>query len=318
MGKRIRPREIHVRGRNPFKIGHSGWKEPVGGLTHLPGGAKMVLGVSGGFGIRSRFLFPKMVQLALLASCLQVAGGTARAQGFSVTEFHYQGGGALRPHRVSPDGFQHVMTFQHASAWNYGENFLFVDMQCCAGAVANRDVYLEWYPYVSLGAVTGRNISWGFIRDVGPLGGLSWGAQSRILKITPGFRFQLDLPGFAFANIDYQYQMDRSQGLAAGGAPKEGNSHTFDFNWGLPFEIGGGAFSFEGHGEWQSSRANEFGGRFPYWILLQPQFRFDVGNALFSQPGRFFAGIEFQVWTNKFGFRDADEVLPQLLAVFRF
>ena len=126
---------------------------------------------------------------------------------------------------------------------------------------------MEWYPYLSLGAVTGRDISWRLIRGVGPLGGLNWGAHTKVLKITPGFRFQLDLPGFSFANLDYLYLVDRSQGLAAGGAPKENNSHMIDLNWQLPFEIGGGSFSFEGHGEWHSPRDNELGSRVSYWIL---------------------------------------------------
>ena len=274
-----------------------------------------MLGISGGRGGR---ILLKIIQRVLIVSCLPVVSGAIRAQGWSITELQYQGGRVLRRHPVSPDGFQHILTFQHASGWSLGENFFFADMQCCTGSAANRDIYMEWYPYLSLGGVSGRNISWELIRDIGPLGGLNWGAQSKFLKITPGFRLQLDLPGFAFANFDYLYLVDRSQGVAAGGAPKESNSHLIDFNWGLPFEIGGEAFSFEGHGEWQSWRDTEFENRAPYWILLQPQLRFDIGKALARQPGRFFAGIEFQVWVNKFGFEDADEVIPQLLVVFRF
>ena len=266
---------------------------------------------------QGRFL-RKIIMLLIVAVCPAGASGTIRAQGWSVTEFQYQGGHALRRHPVSPDGFQHILTFQHASGWDYGENFFFADMQCCAGSGANRDIYMEWYPYLSLGAVTGRDISWRLIRGVGPLGGLNWGAHTKVLKITPGFRFQLDLPGFSFANLDYLYLVDRSQGLAAGGAPKENNSHMIDLNWQLPFEIGGGSFSFEGHGEWHSPRDNELGSRVSYWILLQPQLRFDIGKTIAQHPGRFFAGIEFQVWFNKFGFAEADEILPQLLLVFRF
>ena len=260
----------------------------------------------------------KAISFLLTVMSLLATNGTGRAQDWSVTELHYQGGNALRHHAVSPSGFQQILTLQHASGWKYGENFFFVDMTCCDGSAANRDIYLEWYPYLSLSAVTGRDISWGPIRDIGPLGGLNWGAQSKFVKITPGFRFQLDLPGFSFANLDYLYMVDKNQGLAAGGAPREGNSHLIDFNWALPFEIGRGSFSLEGHGEWRGPRSTELGTRAPYWVLLQPQLRLDIGKLLARQPGRFFAGIELHAWVNKFGFEDADEVIPQLLLVFRF
>ncbi len=271
-----------------------------------------MLGISGEF---QGQLLLKTIKLIFIA---WVASGTIRAQGWSITELHYQGGSVLRPHPVSPDGFQQILTLQHASGWRYGENFFFADMECFTRSGASRDVYLEWSPYLSLGAITGRNISWGLIRGIGPLGGLNWGKRSKVLKIAPGLRFQLDLPGFAFANVDYLYLVDRSQGLAAGGAPKESNNHLIDFNWGLPFKIGEEEFSLEGHGEWRSPRDTEFGARAPYSILLQPQLRFDFGKRLAKQPGRLFVGIEFQVWINKFGFEDADEVLPQFLVVFRF
>ena len=263
--------------------------------------------------------FPHPLAIFLLiAVCPLVTSGNADAQGWSVTEVQYQVGSARKEHTVSPTGTQHLITFQHASGWSLGENFFFVDMACCSGAGgANRDIYMEWYPFLSLGAITGKEIAWGPVRGIGPLGGINWGAQDKVLKITPGFRLQLDLPGFAFANLDYLYLVDRSAGLAEGGAPKDDNSHLIDFNWALPFNIGSGAFSLEGHAEWQSSRNTEVG-HAPYWILMQPQLRLDVGKALAGSPGRFFAGTELHIWINKFGFEDADEVIPQFLAVFRF
>ena len=262
--------------------------------------------------------------LRLAALFLFVAGALfaprdrARAQDWSVTEVQYQVGAAMEEHDVSPPGIQHILTFQHASGWRRGENFFFVDMACCKGAGdASRDVYMEWYPFLSLEALTGREYAWGPVQGIGPLGGINLGAQGKVLKITPGFRFQLDLPGFAFANLDYLYLIDQSAGLDEGGAPKSDNSHVIDFNWALPFELGGRAFSLEGHAEWQSPRDTE-DGRAPYWVLMQPQLRLDVGQTITGNPGRFFMGTELHVWINKFGIKDADEIIPQFLLAFRF
>ena len=102
------------------------------------------------------------------ACCLLLFSGTARAQGFSITEFQYRGGSSLGEHPVSPAGFQNILTLQHPSGWNYGENFFFLDMKCCEGADANRDMYLEWYPFLSLGAITGQDYSWGPSRASAP------------------------------------------------------------------------------------------------------------------------------------------------------
>ncbi len=243
--------------------------------------------------------------------------GDAGAQTWSTTELHYQLGRALQPHPVIPSGAQHILTLQHASGWKYGENFFFADLLCCTQA-ADRDIYLEWYPYLDLGSLADLDLSWGPFQGIGPLGGVNWAAQAKVLKITPGFRFQLRLPGFAFANLDYLYLVDRSAGLAAGGAPIESGSHLVDFNWKLPFRIKGAKLSLEGHGEWRGPRTTELGTSAPHWILLQPQLRLDLGSLLGAQPGRLHAGIEFHVWKNKYGFADADEILPQLLVVWGF
>lgn len=242
---------------------------------------------------------------------------SAGAQGFSRTEFHYQGGSAWVESDLSPPGFQHVFTLQHASAWSHGANFFFVDLVCCEGPASNRNAYLEWFPNLSLGALSGREISFGPVRDVMLLGGVNWSAQARLVKFTPGIKVALDLPGFAFANLDFMYLVDFSGGIASGGAPRTDGIWNVDFNWARPFQIGGGSFWIEGHGEWQSPTDNEVG-RQPYQVLLQPQIRYDIGKAMWGADRRVLVGTELQVWLNKFAVDGMNEFLPQLLVVFGF
>lgn len=247
-----------------------------------------------------------------------VIPASAGAQGFSRTEFQYQGGSAWVASDLSPPGFQHVFTLQHASAWSRGSNFFFVDMVCCDEPVSNRNIYLEWFPTLSLGALRGADLAFGPVRDIHLIGGVNWGAQARMVKLTPGIRFALDLPGFAFANLDWTWLVDRGAGLAGGGAPKADPMLGVDFNWAYPFRIGEGVFSVEGHGEWQSAADNETGARQPYQVLLQPQIRYDLGRAMSGAENRLLIGTELQVWINKFGVEGANEFLPQLLLVFGF
>lgn len=242
---------------------------------------------------------------------------SAAAQGFSRTEFQYQGGSAWIEGDLSPPGFQHVFTLQHTSAWSHGSNFFFVDLVCCDDPVSNRDAYLEWYPTLSLGALRGEDISVGPVRNISLIGGLNWGAQARFTKFAPGARLELDLPGFGFANLDFTYLVDVGAGLAGGGVPKADPILGVDFNWAYPFRIGEGSFSIEGHGEWQSPADNEVG-RQPYMVLLQPQIRYDLGRAMSGAENRVLIGIELQVWINKFTAEGANELLPQFLFVFGF
>ena len=243
---------------------------------------------------------------------------SAGAQGFSRTEFQYQGGSAWVEGLLSPPGFQHAFTLQHASAWSHGSNFFFVDLVCCDEPVSNRDAYLEWYSRLSLGALSGKEISFGPVSNINVIGGINWGSQARLVKLTPGIQFALDLPGFAFANLDFVYLVDLSAGLDGGGVPKADGIFGVDFNWAYPFQTGEGSFSVEGHGEWQSSAGNETGGRQPYQILLQPQIRYDIGKAMWGAENRVLVGTELQVWINKFAVDGANEFLPQFVLVFGF
>ena len=156
---------------------------------------------------------------------------SAGAQGFSRTEFQYQGGSAWVEGALSPPGYQHAFTLQHASAWSHGSNFFFVDLVCCDEPASNRDAYLEWYSYLSLGALSGKEISFGPVSNINITGGINWGSQARLVKFTPGIQLALDLPGFAFANLDFVYLADLSAGLEGGGVPKADGIFGVDFNW---------------------------------------------------------------------------------------
>ena len=253
--------------------------------------------------------------LAVAVAVVVVVGASAPAAAqWSTTEAQYLGGSALRDHAFSPPGFQNILRLQHASGWSRGENFFFVDLTCCEGAgAANRDVWGEWYTYLNI-----FTFSRGPLGGVSIMGGVNYGAQAKVLRFTPGARLGLDLPGFAFANIDVMWMVDRSAGLDGDGAPKDGNRLAVDFNWQLPFTIGPESFYLQGHGEWQNARDVETGGQAPYMILFQPQLRWDLGKFVSGSEDRILVGTELHVWLNKFGDPDADEVIPQVLVVYGF
>ena len=130
-------------------------------------------------------------------------------------------------------------------------------------------------------------------------------------KYAAGFRLALGLDGFAFANVDVMALMDRSEGIASGGAPSEDDTVLVDFNFARPFKLGRADFSIEGHVEYVGERTNELGGKVDAWILAQPQLQWHANE-------RIAIGVEYQFWMNKLGDGSTDESAVQALLVWEF
>lgn len=213
-----------------------------------------------------------------------------------------------------------ILTFQHFSTWDYGSNFFFVDFlkDDHIDGFNDYDAYMEYYGNFSFSKITGIKIEAGPLADVGFLAGLNYDADFNYLKLLPGVRLAWNLPGFTFFNTDISAFLDASGGLRSHGAPANGTAMQIDFNWSYPFSIGRHDFCVEGHVEFISARRDELGRRVEWWVLAQPQFRYDLGKTLFNRPKQLFAGIEWQVWINKFGDRDTQENAAQALLVWRF
>ncbi len=259
---------------------------------------------------------------------------TALAETWSSTEIHLTYG---ELEQVGTDGAKvdtSIVTLQHAGGWKYGDNFFFIDHlefdsdgkgdnPFNPGSDSN-EMYGEWYSNFSLGAITGSEIKFGPVKDIGVIAGFNWAPEVDSWWFLPGVRFDLDLPGFAFAHLDitaYQHQSGGSADSAAFTVIDEDNSYMIDFNWAYPFKIGSTSWSLEGHIEYIDGRdqVTNFGsGELESHILAQPQLRFDLGEAMGNEAGNLFVGIEYQYWKNKLGEDGTDENEVQLLAVWNF
>ncbi len=237
----------------------------------------------------------------------------AYALEWSRTELHFQYGNLAVPTFAGGgDAVHFIYTLQHASGWQYGDNYFFVDVLDAQNSeFQDFDVYGEWYANFSLGKITGRKVGAGFVSDVGVILGFNWARKPGVKKYLPGLRVSLDLGGFAFANLDFTAYIDDSEGASSGGAPSESDSFMIDFNFMRPFKIGEADFSIEGHAEYIGGRKNEFGDTVESWIFAQPQVRWNPHD-------RFSLGIEYQYWMNKLGDGATDESVVQTLFVWKF
>ena len=252
-------------------------------------------------------------RIAVLAAMLTASTCTASAQ----TEFHLQAGKLRNPfEQKSVESL--VLTVQQASQWKLGDSFFFLDyvVDRKRDGFNDRDFYAEWYPTLSIGKLKRTEASLGLVSDVALIAGINMGGDAKVLKFLPGLRVSWDIPGFLFLNTDLTAYIDKNFGVVKGGAPQEGHSFTFDVNWAAPFKIGTQSFAIAGHAEYIGGRSNELGGRYDGSILAQPQFVWDIGQAVANEPNQFLFGFEYQYWRNKLG-TDEDENTIQFLVVWR-
>ena len=249
----------------------------------------------------------------LCALAMLLVPTAAQAAEWSSTELHLQAGRLDVPSFAGGGSAAHLIyTLQHASRWKYGNLFFFFDVQDSQeSGFQDFDGYGEGYAILSLGKVSGEPIAFGPVSDIGLIGGVNWSVDAKVRKYAAGVRLALDLPGFAFANLDVTALLDGSEGIASGGAPSQDDTIVVDFNFARPFQLGGADFSIEGHIEYAGERTNELGGKVESWILAQPQLQWHVSE-------RMAVGIEYQFWMNKLGDGSTDESAVQALFVWEF
>jgi len=256
---------------------------------------------------------------------------TTFAETWSTTEVQLQAFGDLNRVGTGGTATTTIVTLQHAGGWEYGDNFFFIDhsrynvKNNANFPVENSsEFYGEWYSNFSLGAITGNKFVFGPVKDIGIVAGVNFAPEVDSSWVLPGVRFDLDLPGFAFAHIDVTGYVHQGGGSATSpvfSVVDESSSFMIDFAWAYPFKLGSTSWTIEGHAEYIDGRkqTNSFGSTdLSSWILLQPQIRMDLGEALGNKAGKLFVGIEYQYWKNKLGEKGTNDNSAQFLAVWRF
>lgn len=188
-----------------------------------------------------------------------------------------------------------ILTLEHASGWEYGDNFFFVDVTDFDDEGTN--LYGELVSRLSLSKISDRQIGAGPLADVLLAGQMEFGEGLRTYLYGIGTNW--DLPGFAFFTVDF-YVRDE---------PRLRATPTWQITpaWLLPFQVGpvkaslGGFIDFAGsQGERKSS------------IIGAPQLLVDLGN-FWGTPDRLHGGIEYQFWRNQFGIDGENESVVQLM-----
>ncbi|MBU5611641.1 outer membrane protein OmpK [Geomonas azotofigens] len=206
-------------------------------------------------------------------------------------------GGQFKNPFTGTKGTQSTITIEHANAWKYGDNFLFFDV-----TDAEKDktgIYGELSPRLSLGKITGRDLSAPFVKDVLLAGTVEVGQGFR--NYLYGVGLSLNLPKFNFADLNVYVRNDPKQ---------PGSTYQVTPCWQLPFTVGKANMIFEGFTDIAGSEGN-----LAFNIDAQPRLLLDLGK-FWDAPGSVFVGTEVIYWHNKFGVSGVNEFAPQAMLKF--
>ncbi len=239
-----------------------------------------------------------LVMIALLAVCgtTEALAGAAQWQTSNI-QLLYGNGYELG------DNTRSTLTFEHANGWKYGDNFFFLDVinPLKDGQDSTNDLYAEFSPRLSISKISGKDLSFAFVKDVLLAGTLEMGIYSH--NYLYGVGFSLDLPKFAFADINI-YVRDNPN--------ESGQTYQITPVWALPFTVGSAKMLFEGFADIAGSE-----GTTEFNIDFQPRLLLDVGN-FWGASDSLWAGVEYIYWHNKFGIDGVDESLPQAMVKWVF
>ena len=194
-----------------------------------------------------------------------------------------------------------IATFEYANSWIYGDMFTFFDF--IVPDEGGSTYYTEISPRFSLSKISGLDLSYGIVKDVLVSTTLEK-ANHRGPSYLYGGAVDLDILGFKYFKTN-AYVRDDTQ--------LDGKTWQLTFAWNAPFEIDGIKFLAEGFadfsGEEGTSAANQ---------QIVPRLLVDTGNLIGIDDNKFFVGVEWHYWNNKFGIESQRQSTPQLQAKWVF
>lgn len=194
-----------------------------------------------------------------------------------------------------------IVTLEHASGWTFGDLYVFSDYTWPRGA--DTSYYVEPTLRFSLSKLTGKNFSYGIIKDI-LISGQIEKPEGQSTRHLGGFAIDLNLPGFKFFKSNY---------LIRDNPNLTGNTYQVTLGWSRPFKINGVQFLLEGFADIVGSEGSTVAHQ-----LIVPRFLMDIGQLTKTQTNKFWLGFEWQYWHNKFGVKGVTESVPQLQLKYIF
>lgn len=205
---------------------------------------------------------------------------------------------------------QSTITFEHAHESRVGDFFMFVDWTRMHGAAAGVDKS-TWYgeigPRLSFGKLSGNDLSHTFfskslfeIKDVLLAMQYERGEDPDVAEAAlVGLGLNLDvreagwlggLGKFNYVQLNFYGRAELTEGTRHGLRDMQ-----ITMVASYPFTVGRSDWLLDGYYDWVLGLGSE------QWSYhLNPQLTVDLGKAIWQVPKRFYAGIEVDLWWNKY------------------
>jgi len=251
--------------------------------------------------LRAALLAPLLVSAGGLLSPLAASAGSAN---FATTNIQYLYGSRYAD--FDPDGgFSHtdeagIVTIEHFNVWKYGDNFIFIDITN-PGGEGDGSYYAEISPRLSIGKMFfDKELSWGIAKDLLFTATLEIPESPVEQTWLYGLAVDLNLPSFQFFQVNWYLRNSQASGIDTG--------QQVTLAWGAPFRLGPLPLVFEGFFDyaWGEDPLQDN-------IITAPRLLVDVGELAGFGGGKLQAGVEYQIWRNKFGIDGMDEDVAQAM-----
>ena len=204
---------------------------------------------------------------------------------------------------------QSTFTFEHVQNSQIGDLFFFVDFTHYNNNSTGGDdwtYYGEISPRLSLGKVSGQDLSWTPIRpslfavkDVLIAAQYERGSDpNEAQAVLVGLGFDLDVRDLGFrgplAKFDYIQLNLYARSELTDTAENGFRDMQVTMAASYPFNIGKARFLLDGYFDWVLGIGSE-----EWSYHLNPQLKLDVGN-FWGKPKKFYVGVEADFWWNKY------------------
>ncbi len=234
-----------------------------------------------------------MLAGSLLAGGQAVAGDLLQWQNNSLT---YLWGKSFT---VNPQ-IQQTVTFEHADAWKYGDNFVFVDRIFYNGKedgnVGPSTYYGEISPRLSFGKILDKDLSFGPIKDVLLAFTYEFGEGDNESYLL-GPAFDLNIPGFDYFQLNF-YQRQTEGNRAGDGV------WQITPVWAYTLPVGSSDVLIDGFMDWVVDNDKNARGTYHANLHFNPQVKYDLGKALNFGEKQLYVGVEYDYWKDKYGIDD--------------
>jgi nucleoside-specific outer membrane channel protein Tsx len=244
----------------------------------------------------------KLTQLAALCALSSAAAFTQASpivwQDFSLTALYgenYELGSSDRT----------TLTAEYAAKLKYADVFFFVDQQWPKDG--QETTYFELAPRLSLGEVSGKDLSFGPIKDV--LIATTWehnagyDENAEFNNFLYGVGFSLDIPYTQYANLNlYRAENDAGQ-----------NDYQMTITYAVPFKLASEEFLVDAFLDWSTAEGPNHASE----LNWTSQYKWNAGKHI-SPETKLYLGVEHSVWNNKYGVKGVNQNDVSLLVKYHF